>query len=96
MRRRIVYQWSFKRNKRDDRTINLMIEKAEDRRREDPAEAVLEGHRRHPGADQATIDRARQLAGLKGPRPAPGQEKMTGQALIGAYPTYGASSSHSG
>ncbi len=28
-RRRIVYQWSFKRNKRDDRTINLMIEKAE-------------------------------------------------------------------
>src|SRR5665648_885991 len=27
--RRIVYQWSFKRNKRDDRTINLMIAKAE-------------------------------------------------------------------
>ena len=27
--RRIVYQWSFKRNKRDDRNINLMIAKAE-------------------------------------------------------------------
>jgi hypothetical protein len=24
-----VYQWSFKRSKRDDRTINLMIAKAE-------------------------------------------------------------------
>ncbi len=27
--RRIVHQWSFKGNKRDDRTINLMIEKVE-------------------------------------------------------------------
>ncbi len=67
--RRIVYQWSFKRNKRDDKTINLMIAKAE---KIAAGKAPLKKARflKVTGAtkelDQATIDRARQLAGLKG------------------------------
>ena len=76
-KRRIVYQYSFKRAKRDNRTINLMIDKAE---RIADGKAPLKKARflKVTGAqkalDQATIDRARQLAGLKGyvtnlPRP---------------------------
>ena len=67
--RRIVYQWSFKRQKRDDRNINQMIAKAE---KIAAGEIPMRKARflKVTGAakelDQATIDRARQLAGLKG------------------------------
>ncbi|WP_430298484.1 IS1634 family transposase [Sinomonas sp. B1-1] len=86
--RRIVYQYSFKRAKRDRRTINLMVEKAE---RIAAGSAPLKKARflKVTGAekalDQATIDRARQLAGLKGYVTDLHPEKMTGPAVIGAY-----------
>lgn len=86
--RRIVYQYSFKRAKRDRRTINLMIEKAE---RIAAGTTPLKKARflKVTGAekalDQATVDRARQLAGLKGYVTNLPEATMAGSAVIGAY-----------
>ena len=86
--RRVVYQYSFKRHKRDDRTINLMIAKAE---KIAAGQVPLKKARflKVTGAvkqlDQATIDRARQLAGLKGYVTNLPVATMTGQAVITAY-----------
>lgn len=67
--RRIVYQWSFKRSKRDNKTINAQIAKAE-KVAAGTSPLVNTRFLKVTGAtkelDQATIDRARQLAGLKG------------------------------
>ena len=86
--RRIVYQWSFKRSKRDDRNINAMIAKAE---KIATGAAPMRRTRflKVTGAtkelDQATIDRARQLAGLKGYVTNLPRKTMPGQAVISAY-----------
>jgi len=86
--RRIVYQWSFKRQKRDDRNINLMIAKAE----KIAAGSIplrkarflkVSGARKE--LDQATIDRARQLAGLKGYVTNLPKNVMPGNDVIAAY-----------
>lgn len=86
--RRIVYQWSFTRNKRDDRNINLMITRAE----KIAAGTIplrkarflkVSGARKE--LDQATIDRARQLAGIKGYVTNLPESVMPGSAVIGAY-----------
>ena len=67
--RRVLYQWTFKRQKRDDKTINAMVAKAE---KIAAGGAPMRKVRflKVTGAskqlDQARIDRARQLAGLKG------------------------------
>lgn len=67
--RRVVYQYSFKREKRDNYTLNKQIEKAE---------KVANGQRplrrdrfvklagKKPGVDWDLVERARQLLGLKG------------------------------
>lgn len=86
--RRIVFQYSFKRAKRDNRNINLMIDKAE---RIATGKAPLKKARflKVTGAekalDQATIDRARQLAGVKGYVTNLDPDKMPGAAVIAAY-----------
>lgn len=86
--RRIVYQWSFKRSKRDDRTINLMIAKAE---KIASGQSQMRKARflKVTGAtktlDQATIARARQLAGLKGYVTNVSAQVMSGAAVITAY-----------
>lgn len=86
--RRIVYQYSFKRNKRDDRTINLMISKAE---KIATGQAPMAKARflKATGAtkelDQATIDRARQLAGLKGYVTNLTPAQLAGEEVIAAY-----------
>jgi len=86
--RRVIYQWKFKRQKHDDRTINLMIAKAE---KIAAGTTALRKARflKITGAtkelDQATIDRARQLAGLKGYVTNLPVEQMPGQAAIDAY-----------
>ena len=86
--RRIVYQWSFKRSKRDDRTINAQIAKAE-RVAEGTAPLKRTRFLKVTGAtktlDEATIARARQLAGLKGYVTNLPLETMTGAAVISAY-----------
>jgi transposase len=86
--RRIVYQWSFKRSKRDNRAINKMIERAE---KIATGQVPLKKTRflKITGAtkelDQATIDRARQLAGLKGYVTNLPTAKMPGAEVISAY-----------
>lgn len=86
--RRVVYQWSFTRSKHDDRAINAMIERAE---RIASGQSPMRKARflKVTGArkelDQATIDRARQLAGLKGYVTNLPAETMSGQKVIEAY-----------
>lgn len=86
--RRVVYQWSFKRSKRDDKTINAQIARAE---KVAAGKAPLARTRfvKVTGAtkelDQATIDRARQLAGLKGYVTNLDTATMHGAAVIAAY-----------
>jgi Transposase DDE domain len=67
--RRVVYQWKFRREQYDNKAINAMIERAEkiaDGRAPLKKARFLKitGAATEPG--QVTIDRARQLAGLKG------------------------------
>ncbi|WP_433874881.1 IS1634 family transposase [Sinomonas atrocyanea] len=86
--RRIVYQYSFKRAKRDRRNINLMVEKAE--RIADGSTPLrktrfLKVIGAEKALDQATIDRARQLAGVKGYVTSLPKETMGGNAVIAAY-----------
>lgn len=86
--RRIVYQWLFKRNKHDDRAINAMIERAE-RIASGKSQMRKARFLKVSGAtkelDQNTIDRARQLAGLKGYVTNLPTESLTGQKVIEAY-----------
>lgn len=86
--RRIVYQYRFDRQKRDNRNINAMVDKAEKVAsgtrplRRDRFVAVR-------GADKAVdwdrVERARQLAGLKGYVTNIPVATMGGAAIIGAY-----------
>jgi hypothetical protein len=68
---RIVYQYSFKRRRRDDRAINAMIERAE---KITSGTAAMRNVRflKVTGAtkeiDQKLVNRARHIAGLKGLR----------------------------
>lgn len=84
----IVYQWSFKRQKRDDRNVNKMIDKAE---KIAAGKAPMKKARflKVSGAkkelDQAIIDRARQLAGLKGYVTNLPIDVMDGSAIVWAY-----------
>jgi hypothetical protein len=86
--RRIVYQYSFKRRKRDDRAINAMIERAE---KIATGKAPMSKARflkvtdATKEIDQTLVDRARQLAGLKGYVTNIPTETMTGTAVIAAY-----------
>jgi len=86
--RRIVYQWRFKRNKHDDKAINAMIERAEkiaDGRAPLKKARFLKVTGATKALDQATIDRARQLAGLKGYVTNLPLETMDGAGVISAY-----------
>ena len=86
--RRIVYQYSFKRRQRDDRAINAMIERAE---KITSGTAAMRNVRflKITGAtkqiDQRLVNRARQLAGLKGYVTNIPLDTMTGAAVIAAY-----------
>lgn len=86
--RRIVYQYSFKRAKRDDRNINKMIEKAEkvasgQRPAKKDRFVSLKGKR--PAVDWALVDRARQLTGIKGYVTNIPASTMTGREVVAAY-----------
>ena len=86
--RRIVYQYRFKRAQRDNKAINAQITKAE---RVAAGKAPMARTRflKITGAttelNQATIDRARQLAGLKGYVTNLAPEQMDGASVIAAY-----------
>lgn len=86
--RRVVYQYSFKRHKHDDRAINAMIARAEKiaSGKSPMAKArFLKVTGADKALDQDLIDRARQLAGLKGYVSNIDPTVMDGPAVIGAY-----------
>ena len=86
--RRIVYQWLFKRHKRDDRNINLMIARAERIAAGKTAARqarFLKVTGASLGLNEETIARARQLAGLKGYVTNLPITAMNGQDIISAY-----------
>jgi Transposase DDE domain len=84
-KRRVVYQYLFARHKRDDRAINAMV---------DRAEAVAAGTRplkkdrfvridaTGKGVDWALVERARQIAGLKGYADAAIMPRSVGSLLV--------------
>lgn len=88
--RRIVYQWRFKRQKRDDKSINAMVEKAEkiasgQSQLRKARFLKVTGAEKH--VDKARIERARQLAGLKGYVTNLPESTLDGHAMIDAYHT---------
>ena len=86
--RRIVYQWLFKRHKRDDRNINLMIERAERIAAGKSAARQARFLKVTGGTtslNETTIARARQLAGLKGYVTNLPATALSGEAVIAAY-----------
>jgi transposase len=86
--RRVACQWKFKREQHDNKAINAMIERAEEI---SDGRAPLKKARflkvtditTEPG--QVTIDRARQLAGLKGYVTNLPASRMDGAAVVAAY-----------
>ena len=84
----MTYQWSFKRSQRDNRTINAQIARAE---KAVAGKAPLTRTRFLKVSDQstelnqATIDRARQLAGLKGYVTNLAPAVMDGATVIASY-----------
>ena len=86
--RRVVYQYKFKRYRHDNRAINAMVARAE--KIATGATAMAKARFvKVTGAtkevDQALVDRARQLAGLKGYVTNLPVTAMDGQAVIDAY-----------
>jgi Transposase DDE domain len=86
--RRVVYQYSFKRSQRDNKAINAQIARAE-KIAAGKAPIARARFLKITGAtkelNQATIDRARQLAGLKGYVTNLNPAIMDGAAVIAAY-----------
>jgi len=86
--RRVVYQWKFAREQHDNKAINAMIGRAEriaDGRAPLKKARFLKITDATRELDQATIDRARQLAGLKGYVTNLPTTTMDGAAVIAAY-----------
>jgi hypothetical protein len=87
-RRRVVYQYRFKRAKNDDRAINAMIKKAEDvaaGRRPLKRDRFVKIEGATKGVDWDLVDRARSLTGLKGYVTNIPERDMDGAAVVGAY-----------
>ncbi len=86
--RRVVYQWSHKRQKRDDRAINAMVDRAEkvaDGSRPLKKDRFVKIDGAERGVDWNLVERARQLAGLKGYVTNLPATTLTGPAVIAAY-----------
>lgn len=86
--RRVVYHYSAKRDRRDNHTLNKQIERAEkiaDGRKPLKKDRFvkLTGTRR--GVDWDLVDRARQVAGLKGYVTNIPAARLTGNAVVAAY-----------
>lgn len=86
--RRVVYQYRFARHKRDDRAINAMVDRAEKvaagkRPLKKDRFVRIDGAQR--GVDWALVERARELAGLKGYVTNLPADSMPGAQVIAAY-----------
>jgi transposase len=86
--RRVVYQWKFRREQHDNKAINAMVTKAEKvadgtrPMRRDRFVKITGGDK---GVDWALVERARQLAVLKGYVTNLPASTMDGAAVIAAY-----------
>jgi hypothetical protein len=86
--RRVVYQWKFKREQHDNKAINVMVTKAEkvaDGTRPMRRDRFVKITGADKGVDGALVERARQLAGLKGYVTNLPTSTMDGAAVIAAY-----------
>jgi hypothetical protein len=86
--RRVVYQYKFTRHKRDDRAINAMVDRAEkvaDGTRPLKKDRFVRIDATGKGVDWKRVERARELAGLKGYVTNLPAATMHGQAVINAY-----------
>lgn len=91
-RRRVVYHYSFKRHKRDDRTINAQITKAEQAAagkrpvaRDRFVKVTTDAEGKKAEVNWDVIDRARAAAGLKGYVTNLPTDAMDGAAVVAAY-----------
>ncbi len=87
-RRRVVYQYRFARHKRDDRAINAMVDRAEKvaaGKRPLKKDRFVRIDAAGKGVDWDLVERARQLAGLKGYVTDLPVATMDGSAVIAAY-----------
>lgn len=86
--RRVVYQYRFARHKRDDRAINAMVDRAEKvatGKRPLKKDRFVRIDAAGKGVDWGLVERARQLAGLKGYVTNLPAATMDGPAVIAAY-----------
>jgi transposase len=86
--RRVVYQWKFKREQHDNKAINAMVAKAEkaaDGTRPMRRDRFVKVTGASKGVDWALVERARQLAGLKGYVTNLPAATMDAAAVIAAY-----------
>ena len=86
--RRVVYQYRFARHKRDDRAINAMVERAEKvaaGKRPLKKDRFVRIDTAGKEVDWGLVERARQLAGLKGYVTNLPATTMDGHAVVGAY-----------
>lgn len=87
-RRRVVHQYRFARHKRDDRAINAMVERAEKvtaGKRPLKKDRFVRIDAAGKDVDWALVERARQLAGLKGYLTNLPVAAMDGAGVIAAY-----------
>lgn len=86
--RRVVYHYSWQREKRDNYTLNKQIEKAEKvagGTRAIKRDRFVKLTGKKPGVDWDLVERARQLLGLKGYVTNIGPEVLDGNAVVSAY-----------
>lgn len=86
--RRVVYHYSGKRDRRDNHTLAKQIERAEkvaDGRRPLKRDRFVKLTGTHRGVDWDLVDRARQLAGLKGYVTNIPAVRLTGNEVVAAY-----------
>jgi transposase len=87
-RRRVVYQYSFKRQKRDIKVINEQVERAEklaDGKQSQKSTRFVKTTPGKPEVDWARIEKARRLAGLKGYVTNIPVPRLSGTEVICAY-----------
>ena len=86
--RRVVYHYSFTREKRDNYTLNKQIERAEriaDGTRPGKKDRFVKHSGDKPGVDWALVERARQLLGLKGYVTSIPAATLDGPGIVAAY-----------
>ncbi len=87
-KRRVVYQYRFKRSQHDNKAINAMIDRAEDvasGKRPLKRDRFVRIDGAEKGVDWALVERARSMLGLKGYVCNIDPEVMDGAAVIKAY-----------